>query len=40
MLTVNLIKKTLPFGSRIPVEDTSNSVAGLKPTFEGWGPRL
>ena len=42
MLTATTLDKTLPHGSRpaIPTAQTEDSAQGLRPTFDGWGPRL
>ena len=36
--------KTLPGGARsdpaLPTNDERNSAQSLRPTFDGWGPRL
>ena len=42
MLTANHLNKTLPCSSRtaIPTGDVGDSAQSLRPTFDGWGPRL
>jgi hypothetical protein len=42
MLTDNALKKTLPHSARptIPAAEAGLCAQALRPTFEGWGPRL
>jgi len=42
MVLATTLNKTLPHGSRptIPSGGTPDSAQALRPTFEGWGPRL
>ena len=42
MLTANIPGKTLPSGVHptIPSALDWNSAQSLRPTFEGWGPRI
>jgi len=42
MVLATNLNKTLPHSSRpaIPVAGDNNSAQALRPTFEGWGPRL
>jgi hypothetical protein len=42
MLTDNSLKKTLPHTARptIPAPASGLSAQALRPTFDGWGPRL
>lgn len=42
MVLATNLNKTLPHGSRptIPGNAGTDSAQALRPTFEGWGPRL
>ena len=42
MVLTTTLKNTLPHGSRptIPSDARSDSAQSLRPTFDGWGPRL
>ena len=42
MVTESHLNKTLPAGSRpsIPRSNDSLSAQSLRPTFDGWGPRI
>lgn len=41
MVLTMTLNKTLPRGTRPAIPDSgTDSVQALRPTFEGWGPRL
>ncbi len=42
MLTASTLNKTLPNGTRpsIPAAQDNLSAQALRPTFDGWGPRI
>jgi len=42
MVPTTTLSKTLPHGARptIPQGATPDSAQALRPTFDGWGPRL
>ena len=42
MVLTTTLNKTLPHGARptIPSDSRSDSAQALRPTFDGWGPRL